>query len=353
MSSWLSRVACRYDCEPEPLFTLLLSSKQEAEWSDGAAIDWGMSLPHQLCIAEATHLHSTVVASCDAAQRFPLVPVFWFSWPNCLAVAGDGEPRASQFAWAWCPDCLTESHKQTGQDFLRMEWCFAPVTLCARHQRPLLNHCLCGSRERPVHVASGKESRLCCSQCGLLLAGQGRRRSRQEPLRTFAAASVQLSFEQDLMAALSGQPVGVRWCGAAKPAELLAAVSDIADVLCAASGHRGDVPLDAFDTCSHYRPRLHLPNVHHKLCGLSADWRRQVIAAVLAVIGDANVCAVMASDQRLEERPILEEFRQWSGSLEWLIHFIRPAYRHGLYRRATHWPPRLRARYRAGVTGLY
>lgn len=280
------------------------------------------------------------------------IDVFWFSWPTCLADAGEGEPRAAQFAWTWCPDCMMEGHEQTGQDFMRMEWCFATITLCVRHQRPLLNHCLCGSRERPVHVATGKGNRLCCSQCGRLLAGQEGRRLKQESPRTAEAASLQLAFEQDLLAALHGHPVSGRWCGATSPAELLVAFSDIADVLCAESGHRWDVPLDAFDTCFRYHPRFQLPDVDHKLSGLSSDGRRQVIAVVLTVIGAADICAVMTVDQRPEQRPIHEWLQQWAGSLEWLIHFIRPAYRRRLYRRAEQWPPQLRARYDAGVRAM-
>ena len=101
------------------------------------------------------------------------------------------------------------------------------------------------------------------------------------------------------------------------------------------------------------RPRLYLPDVDHKLCRLSSDWCRHVIAAVLVLIGDADICAVMAAGQFSAETTVRQWLQQWSGSLEWLIHFIRPAYRHGLYRRAERWPRQLRARYNAGVTAMY
>lgn len=348
MSSWLSRIGCRYDCDPWTLLNLLPMGTGQGE--DGSAcdtIDWGMPRHHQRRVAQAALVKAAVVASCDAAQRLPAVPQYWFAWPTCLDFSAGDAPQAPQFAWVWCPHCLVEGYGDTGQDYLRLAWCHACVSLCPRHQRPFVDYCLCGSHEVPVHIAKGRETRLCCRQCGRHLAGQEVRPTRQEPQRDAEATALQLAFEQNLVAALRGRRVSRRWCGPASPHELLAAVDDIADLLCTEAGARREMPIKAFEIRFHYVPRLGLPDLDHKLCGLSSSWRRPVLGAVLAVIGDAETCAIMSVDRRLAEKPILEWLMEWRGSLEWLLDFVQPAYLDRLSRRVGSWPARLQARFAA------
>lgn len=72
MSSWLSRIGCRYDCDPWALLNLLpMGSGRGEDASVCDSIDWGMPLHHQRRVAQAALVKAAVVARCDAAKAAP------------------------------------------------------------------------------------------------------------------------------------------------------------------------------------------------------------------------------------------------------------------------------------------
>ena len=219
MSSWLSRVGCRYGLEPANLLARL---DPNPDMSSSRELDWNMSDRHQSCLADATRLERARVAELDPARSHANWAQQWFAWASIGRDPWQNEDIYDyEFRWAWCPRCLAEGHALTGQDYIRLPWTLACVGYCHAHRIPLTSECNCGALVRPIHVAEGDRSRLVCRSCERPI-GSGGVQDGLKQRSLSPAADLQIAFEQDLILALNdAQPIH-DWCGVASNEQLLA-----------------------------------------------------------------------------------------------------------------------------------
>lgn len=296
-------------------------------------------------------LDSALIDEMDVALTHERCPQKWLAWAH---VTHEYESNADHFggvlSWAWCPTCLVEGHQLTGQDYIRMPWAIACAGYCHTHRIPLVDGCGCGARVMPVHVADGALTRLLCKYCerpvglprGDTRTGTGWR----------STADLQIEFEIDLVRAINGRRPVHLWCGISSNKQLLAIVRDIAYALCTKPNYAAATPIDAFNITLDKGWRLpseYGPGVDHKLCRLSAFWRRRVVGAVLAVIGNEEVCAVMSTGLQETDRSWAKSHWAWRGSLEWLIECLPTYLIERLTAGSTDWPPDVRDRWAAAL----
>lgn len=259
-----------------------------------------------------------------------------------------------EFAWGWCDLCVAEDYARTGQQYIHLEWTLACVGYCHRHKHRLTSHCACGAERRPIHKAEGARTRLVCRFCGRSVAQPGGE-ERYGPRRLVRARDLQLAFEVDLVAALGGRAPSSRWCGNVSADELLSFVDDICYALCTRRSYSLVLPIEGFwlKSSSWRHDRLpHLPDMDHKLCALSPYWRATVIGAVLAIIGDEDVCKALSIDLDLATEPFLRRFMKWRGSLEWMLSHL-PIYDvRRLLERSVNWPEQVRERLSEAIMEL-
>lgn len=344
MSSWLSRVACRYDTMPSELLARL-DPKNDNYAPRG--IDWRMSGQQKDCLAAAARIDPAAVVGLDAASAHPRWAQYWFS----VNSAGrdpwnDRDIYGDEFSWAWCSLCLTDGYRETRQHYIRLSWTLACVGYCHRHKRILTRRCACGETRKPVHVAEGPRTRLICRSCGRSVAAPAPE-ERREPWRLNRAIDLQLAFERDLIAALNGKRPAVNWCGKASNQQLLALVDDIAYAVCTRRSYFLVLPIEGFFLA---KQRLHhVPDMEHKLCALSPFWRASALAAILSIIGSEDVCKVMSFDRSQIERPPYRRFLKWRGSLDWMVSHLQSYDVRRLIARSTRWPARTRDMLSAAV----
>lgn len=344
MSSWLSRIGCRYELEPD----ILLFRLDPAQGMGAPrGIDWNISNQYKAYLAEAARLELSDVDKLDAAFLHPRWGPQWFAWSSCAHNPWQAEDiYGDEFRWAWCSSCLTDGYRLTGQEYIRQRWIFACVSYCHEHREPLTNRCECGSSIRPIHVADGLQTRLICRFCG----NPVRSPTASEPRLQNHARDLQIAFEKDLVSALDDDRPIHEWCGTALSDQLLTAVNDVVYALCTRPSYNARVAIEAFDIAPEARWRLpDIPNLDHKLCTLPALWRGRAIGAVLAVIGGEDICAAMSTDIRLKGNPVLEPFMNWRGSLEWLVGYLPAFAVRRLVKRSQKWPAALQKRLMAVV----
>ncbi len=150
ISSWLSRIGCRYELEPAKLL-FRLDPTHGIDSPRG--IDWNMPAQYKACIAEAVRLGPDDIDELDAASYHPGWKPQWFAWSSCGYNPWQAEDiYGDEFCWAWCSSCLAEEYQLTGQEYIRLPWTLACVGYCHKHREPLTNRCTCGSSIRPVRI---------------------------------------------------------------------------------------------------------------------------------------------------------------------------------------------------------
>lgn len=344
LSSWLSRVACRYDISAETLIASLLFP-HERMWRN-APVDWGLSDQNLKDLADIARLDVGSVIELDIRSRFPTRDRHCFTWthvyPDQLKHTGD--QYSDELAWIWCSECLAAGFEATGQDYIRRDWISAYAGYCQVHRRPLTDVCACGVSRGIVHLSEGAAAKLYCRACRRRLA-DARSAVAWDAGRYPDAVDLQLAFEHDLASALNGLR-SVRWCGSASSDALLAIVDDVVHALCTRAGYDPYVPIDDFGCLARIKRRFpHIPDTEHKLCSLRPFWRWRAIAATLAVIGDEETCAVMSRQREAMEDPLLHSFQDWRGSLEWLLSQLTPSAIDQLGRKSKSWPRKVRERF--------
>jgi hypothetical protein len=347
LSSWLSRVGCRYDLGPAQILGCL---DPKPEISASSEIDWRMSRQEKGCLATAARTDIAAVAELDAASTHPRWEKHWFALDSCGRDPwSEQDIYGNEFRWAWCSLCLTREYCQTGQDYIQLSWTLACVGYCHEHKQMLTSRCSCGATRRPIHVVEGSRTRLICRFCERPVAQQVVKEARG-PKRLSRAVDLQIAFERDLIAALDGRTPATAWCGPASNEQLLAVVDDIAFAICRRATYGSQPPIEGFSTSYAHTGRFpDLPDMDHKLCALSPFWRANAVAAILSMIGSQDVCKIMSLDLDICRSPALRRLLDWRGSLEWMLRQLALRDIRRLVARSPSWPDEVRARLDAGV----
>ena len=146
ISSWIARVAARYDATPDDLARV--------------------ALPEGAGYAEMVRLiDSRVGAALEAAlSRATGLPTADFAVRRLAGLTADPRTAWPRRTPAWCPRCVSQDVVGSGEVYARREWGFGGYLICPKHNRLLRTtcpRCLQQSMYRPV---DGR-LRLWCSRC--------------------------------------------------------------------------------------------------------------------------------------------------------------------------------------------
>ena len=146
ISSWIARIASRYDLSPYALAKHLLPREdgygEMLRW-----IDVRSAAPLEAAFAAATRRSKAEFE----ARRLP-------------GLVGDPQKAWPRRASVWCPRCLIGSLKQFGEVYARREWGFGGYLICPKHKRLLTNACPRCGRQAGYRPVAGR-LRLWCSPC--------------------------------------------------------------------------------------------------------------------------------------------------------------------------------------------
>ncbi len=226
LSSWIARVAARYDVSPYDLIRHLIPA--EAGYADlYRLIDSRAAGPLETALAEVTGQSKAEFAGRRLAGL-------------------TGDPGA---AWlrrmpAWCPVCVAQDVVESGEVHFRREWRFGGYLICPKHGRLLSTacpRCLLPAICRPV---DGRLRLWCprCSACVDTMAELGAisRWPPRSQLPTWRCRTVSVSaaarplllrVQADLLALLAGKRPRAAWTRALKRDRALAIVRDFSFVM--------------------------------------------------------------------------------------------------------------------------
>lgn len=226
LSSWIARIAARYDVSPYDLVRHLIPAN--AGYADMyRLIDSRAAGPLEAALAEVTGQPKAEFADRRLAG---------------LAV----DPGA---AWlrrmpAWCPACVAQEVVNSGEIHFRREWGFGGYLICPRHQLLLCTECprcLLPALCRPV---DGR-LRLWCSRCtacvdsmaelGAIKTWPPRSEFSTDRCRMVsvspAARPLLLRVQADLLALLAGKRPRAAWMRALERDRVLAVVRNFSFVM--------------------------------------------------------------------------------------------------------------------------
>jgi hypothetical protein len=237
ISSWIARVAARYDASPYDLARVLLP--KEAGYADMyRLIDSRVSAPLEAALSEATGL-----------------PEINFAVRRVVGLTADQRTAWPRRTPAWCPRCVIQDVVGSREVYARREWGFGGYVICPKHNRLLRTtcpRCLQQAMYRPV---DGK-LRLWCSRCRscvdtmpelvAIRTWPPRVQPAERPCRAITlqpqARSLLLQLQADLLVLLAGQQTRRMWTGKLKPQNVLGVLRDFSFVML---GPLGEAPYRA------------------------------------------------------------------------------------------------------------
>lgn len=349
MSSWLSRIGCRYGLRPSEVLDSVVLTRSTRH--PAPSTDWRVPSEHIAAMAEGARLPVAAVAALDAAVTFPDVPQYGFAWAYGVRDPVSGRDiYGGPLGRGWCPSCHAEQFRACGQEYMLPDWALAYSGHCFRHEVPLADRCpACGSDKHPMHIPDRARTRLACAACGEWISGQ--RRSEAEPSTAeTGVGALLLAFERHLVRAAAGRAPSRDWAGSGSGAALLALVDDIACVLCPERAFKLGPLIHRFDLKVGVGIRdVLLPDLEHPLCGLPPRGRLRMLAAVLAVIGGEEACSLLLGDGGDRRASARHPNDQLGGSMEWLVRVLTDRDLVRLLERSQRWPLQAHARLRRAV----
>lgn len=225
-SSWIARIAARYDLAAGDLVQHLLPNETDvsgmAQWID--VCPWP---PLEDALAAATHVPRAQVAR----QRL-------------AGLAANPEAAWPRNTAAWCPLCVAQDVAACREVYIRMAWTFGGYLICPRHRCLLIASCpICLRRvvQRPVNG----RLRLWCEQCDRCVDnalapreipfwpfGTPQQHRRCVAIRlTAEARPLLLRVQSGLMAALRDERSKEPWARGLKPARLIAVLRQLSFVM--------------------------------------------------------------------------------------------------------------------------
>ena len=146
-SSWLARIAARYDVSAEGLVRHLLPREADASGMI-QRVDHVVVPALEAALAEATASPACSFVGQGLAGLSARQPAAW--------------PRANH---AWCPVCAAHDVAAHGEVYSRAAWGFGGLLLCPRHQCLLISVCPRCYRRAGYHPMNGR-LRIWCWTCG-------------------------------------------------------------------------------------------------------------------------------------------------------------------------------------------
>lgn len=349
LSSWLSRVACRYDLDGGTLRGLLATPGDDAEVMPTMnGLDYRPAHQEITALASAARLPVERLSTLALKAANPTWPRHWFAWDWGVWDPANGTERyADALAPGWCDLCLSEDHAAGLHAYLRRHWVYAAVGFCHRHRLPLRHLCpFCQMACTLRFVPSDGGTRLCCGDCGRPLDEYAMARPKDSATSTGSdstpigrAWSMVMAFETDLCRALNCRMPNTRWMGRSRPAAFITATEDLIVALTAGQGaYPREHAINAFDSCAfplsgQFKSKFDL---QYWTCCVPPARRRSLLAAVVSLLLDQETSALLSE-------PCSGSYR-WIASLDWLYRRVGEDRRVWLVARSGEWPELLRQR---------
>ncbi|ALJ39354.1 MULTISPECIES: TniQ family protein [Azospirillum] len=350
LSSWLSRVACRYDLDGGALRGLLTTPGGDAEGMASLhGLDYRPAREEITALAVAARLPVERLSALALARAHPTWPRHWFAWDwGALDPTNGTERYADALAPGWCELCLSEDRATGRHAYLRRHWAHAAVGFCHRHRLPLRHLCpFCGTASLLQFVPSDGGTRLYCGDCGRPLdeyataspkdAATARPLDDDHPIHH--AWDVVMAFETDLCRALDCRIPTSRWMGPSHPTAFIAATEDLIVALTVGQGgYPRHHAINAFDSAAFPSPGRFRSNfdLQYWACCVPPARRRSLLAAVVALLLEGETGALLSET-------CIGSYR-WVASLDWLCRWVRDDQRAWLVVRSARWPELLRQR---------
>lgn len=211
VSSWIARIAARYDHLPEMLTEHLLPGDRNAGCLAQCADDGAIA-----SLDAALSLATGQSRSAIAAQRLHGRAI----WPREVA--------------AWRPLCVMQDVSASGESYARRQWGAGQYLVCVQHRCLLVSHCPRCLRRAGYRPVSGRQ-RLWCSHCQDCIEtmlkphripfwpfGTPQQHGACAAVRlTHDAVPTLLQVQSDLMAVLAGGRPGGPWARGLKRGRVL------------------------------------------------------------------------------------------------------------------------------------
>ena len=146
LSSWMARIAARYDLTADTLMRHLLANGADATTMI-QSLDDQTAAPLEAAIVEATGRP----AADFAGHRLP----------DPISRPQAAWPRTKP---AWCPHCAAQDVAALGEVYSRVTWGLGGMLLCARHQSLLISECPRCFRQAHYQPINGR-LRIWCGTC--------------------------------------------------------------------------------------------------------------------------------------------------------------------------------------------
>ena len=237
LSSWIARVASRYDISPYTLAKHVLPKED----GYGEMIRWIDSRP-------APPLEAALVAAtgCSRTQ---------FMARRLPGLTADPKKAWPRRAPVWCPRCMLEDLKQLGEVHARREWGFGGYLICPKHKRLLTSKCPRCLKQAGYRPVTGR-LRLWCSPCGTCVDAMPELRQvgawpprMQPPARACRAVtlfpqarSLLLELQADLFLLLKGRLPRGSWTACLRHGRIAEILRDFSFVML---GPLGEAPYKA------------------------------------------------------------------------------------------------------------
>ena len=237
LSSWVRRIAARYDLGPDNLVRHVLGRRS-------------------LALGRVERLDSRVDPELEGA----LVRAAGI---DLARIQGLRIVKDDGVAWcwhrvrpAWCPECIRDDLTHQGEVHERAIWRLGCCVLCPDHRIPLEDTCRRCMAEARCHFqwADGL-LRLACNACGRLVDPAAHRaRASLDDEGAFGVritpplTQLVANFQSDVQGALAGSAPGGSWGLACSAKSLVAAVGDLARGIIVVTGMK-------------FEPRIELPEL--------------------------------------------------------------------------------------------
>jgi hypothetical protein len=240
LSSWLARVAARYDMNASELRTAITDSlskgRQYPRVQVRRGIDFELPEIELEILAQAVRVNPKTLLDLDIATSFPSIPDKWVSQTGAEDIINRTFIRTGEISWSYCAHCLNEDRSLGRDAYIRQSWCLGCYGYCHRHRTPLAQRCHSCGATGSINYSMGKTTWiLTCSECNSPQNKMTRSASnmswekpgfRAGDKYIKRAHAIVIKFEKDLFRALTGFKPSPQWMGTTKPKEFLQAVED-------------------------------------------------------------------------------------------------------------------------------
>ena len=240
LSSWIARIAARYDLSGNQLISFLKADLGEGDLRLGSA-GYRNSLTDQeiIILARATRMLPTKVRALQFSNYYPRIPRSWLVERQAIDRFEGRSIATGEVIWEYCSSCLEEDAMEGRDAYIRQHWALGCFGFCHRHKKAIKRGCpSCGDTVSLSFTNIQGAWELVCQKCSFVqraaLASKGPSTGRDDWARgkyIKRANYLVIDFERCLFRALMGKTPSPRWMGNASATEFIRATESLIELL--------------------------------------------------------------------------------------------------------------------------